>query len=157
MVVAISGHSPFPFQWAALLLKETHSWYFVDFMSPNCGLCVSSSDRRESNPRDFFKLALFFRAGKKWRSCLFGLREWDFQWEIEWGLLFGLQCKILGIFLKLHFFSRRERNPWRTAHNCGLCVSSDNARAQAEPYHIMSPIHQITILILEYEGSCMNI
>jgi hypothetical protein len=62
---------------------------------------------------------------------------------------------ILGIFLKLHFFSRRERNPWRTAHNCGLCVSSDNARAQAEPYHIMSPIHQITILILEYEGSCI--
>ncbi len=77
-------------------------------MSPNCGLCVSSSDRRESNPRDFFKLALFsgrerndvvvcLACGSGTFSGRLSLRlavrllQWDFQWEIESGLLSGLQ------------------------------------------------------------------
>ena len=56
--------------------------------------CVYHHHRPESNPRDFFKVALFFRAGKE---------------SVENG------------------------------SSCGLCVSSYNARAQAEPYHVTHP------------------
>jgi hypothetical protein len=80
-------------------------------MSHNCGLCVHLSDRRESNPRVFFKVALFFRAGKESVETLLGI----FSKLHFFPSGKGIRGDPPRDFFKVALFFQAGKDPWKTA------------------------------------------